>query len=164
MQKQNEKASGCLDAWHLNGGPVGVCLCTVYLTLSLMKQMWTVHRLKTSVKFRIEFMVPSGTEYLDGCQMWQIAWVLTPRARESNRYLLTVEEKRPDCRHYREEIHLAIKIIVIGWAKCPYGWVTLLFVWIYEYKYPLRFMFMCLEMDQDKTSLLYYLLVNYSVF
>lgn len=27
----NIKASGCLDAWHLNGRPMGVCLCTVYL-------------------------------------------------------------------------------------------------------------------------------------
>lgn len=56
----------------------------------------------------------------------------------------------------------------MGWIKCPYGWVISLhiclqlpcppvFVWIYEYKYPLytRFMFMILIWRQNNTVLLF---------
>lgn len=73
------EASGCLPGHRIS-------------SLSLMKQMWTVHRLKTSVKFWIEFMVPAG-EYLDGCQMWQIAgfW---PLKRESQTDICSQQRRR----------------------------------------------------------------------
>lgn len=120
----NEKASGCLDAWQLNGRPAAARPHGRYISsLLLMKQIWTVHRLRTSVKFRIEFTIPSGA-YLDGCQMWQIAGVWPPE-RESQTDICS---QRPDGRRYAEEMHLVI--IVMGWRQCPYGWVTSLQMWL----------------------------------
>lgn len=96
------EAGGCLPGHHVSN-------------VSLMKQVCT--RLKSSDKFRIEFIAPPGqvSRWLPNVTD---SWVLTPEAKESNGYQLTAEEKRPDCRHYREEMHRAIKIIVMGWTKC----------------------------------------------
>lgn len=94
------------------GRPAGVSLSS----LSLMRQKWTVRRLKT-VKFRIESMVPSGG-YLDACQMGQIdmAW---PPKRESQTDICSQRSRRDLIADINEK--KCIKISVMGWTKSPWG-------------------------------------------